>query len=283
MAQDGDVIRCAAPWPGLAAQLVEAMAILGLAPWRPEDLCAAAAAGIDPGDAIPVLAGLATAGVCARSMEDDHWISVQAPAELFRLAAMLRGAEHYRRLRVEANSVELAVTMPMAPSRLEPELGSTPGRPGGYLATSDAFLRVARAAQQRLVVMTPFMDTRGFSWLKSVMHAAPPRAQKALVLRDADRYAVELGVHQNDWIVASAVGVYDYHLPHSHGYGRALPVETFHAKILLADYRLAYVGSANVLGSGDGTSLETGVLVDGAAAQQVARLVDGVLRIARRL
>jgi hypothetical protein len=283
MAQDVDVIRCAAPWPGLAARLVDAIATLGLEPWRPEDVCSAAAIGIDPGDAVPVLAGLATAGLCAKSPVADHWISLQAPAELSRLAVMLRGAEHYRRLRLEANSVELAVTMPMAPSRLEPELGSSPGRPGGYLPTNDAFLRVARAARERLVVMTPFLDSRGFGWLKAVTQAAAPLVQKALVLRDADKYAVELGVHQNDWIVAGAVGVYDYHLPHSHGSGRALPVETFHAKILLADNRLAYVGSANVLGSGDGTSLETGLLVDGAAAQQVTRLVDAVLRVARRL
>lgn len=283
MAQDGDVVRCAAPWPGVAAQLLEAMATLGSGAWRPEVLCAAATAGLDPGDAVAVLAGLATAGVCAQTADHDQWTSLQAPGELARLAVLLRGAEHYRRLRVEANSVELAVTMPMRPSRLEPELGSTPGRPGGYLPTSDAFLRVARAAQLRFVVMTPFLDARGFSWLKGVMQAAAPRAQKLLVLRDADRYAVELGVHQNDWIVTSAIGIYDYNLSHSHGSGRALPVETFHAKILLADSQLAYVGSANILGSGDGTSLETGVLVDGAAAQQVTRLVDGVLRIARRL
>jgi len=174
------------------------MVTFGPDPWRPEDICVVAAAGINPGDAVPVLAGLATAGVCARTAADDRWISVQAPAELTRLAIILRGAEHYRRLRLEATSVEVAVTMPMAPSHLEPELGSTPGRPGGYLPTNEAFLRVARAAQQRFVVMTPFLDTRGFSWLKAVMQAASPGTRKVLVLRDADRYTVELGVHQND-------------------------------------------------------------------------------------
>lgn len=283
MALDADVVRCSAPWPGLAAQLVDAMATFGSEPWRPEDICVVASAGIDPGDAVPVLAGLATVGICAKTLAPDHWISLQAPAELIRLAVILRGADHYRRLRLEAVSVELAVTMPLAPSRLEPELGSTAGRPGGYLPTNDAFLRVARAAQKRLVVMTPFLDARGFGWLKAVMQTASPGTQKVLVLRDADKYAVELGVHQNDWIVGAGIVVCDYHLPHSHDSGRALPVETFHAKILLADNTLAYVGSANVLGSGNGTSLETGVLVDGAAAQQVARLVEAVVRVARPL
>lgn len=72
-------------------------------------------------------------------------------------------------------------------------------------------------------------------------------------------------------------------MAHPPGSERVLPFETFHAKIVLADERLAYVGSANLLGSGDGTTLDAGVLVDGSAAAQVARLVDGVLRVARRI
>jgi phosphatidylserine/phosphatidylglycerophosphate/cardiolipin synthase-like enzyme len=96
------------------------------------------------------------------------------------------------------------------------------------------------------------------------------------------RYAVDLSVHQAQWLRAQGVGVWDYHLPHAAS-ARPLPLETYHAKIVLADERLAYVGSANLLGSGDGTSLEAGVLVGGSAATQVARLVDGVIRIARRI
>ena len=93
---------------------------------------------------------------------------------------------------------------------------------------------------------------------------------------------VDLSVHQAEWLRTQSVGVWDYQLPHPAN-GRLLPLETFHAKIVLADKRLAYVGSANFLGSGDGTSLEAGVLVDGSAAAQVARLIDGVIRIARRI
>ncbi len=280
---DADVVRCAAPWPGLAAQLVEAMAALGDRHWETEHLCVAVAAGLNPGDAAQVLTGLAMAGVCERHTTTEAWSSKLAPTELRRLAELLRGADHYRRLRFDANSVELAVTMPLSPSLLGAQLEPAPGRPGGYLPTAEAFLRVARAAQTRLVVMTPFLDRRGFGWLKEVVETAPPTAQKILVLRDADRYVVDLGVQHAAWLAASAVSVRDYCLSHNHESGRALPVETFHAKIVLADESLAYVGSANVLGTGEGTSLEAGVLVDGRAAAQIARLVAAVLRIARRL
>lgn len=280
---DADVVRCSAPWPGLAAQLIEAMAVLSDEQCETERLCATVAAGLDPGDAVQVLTGLAAAGVCEQHATGDRWSSPLSKTELRRLAELLRGADHYRRLRLDAVSVELAVTMPLSPSLLGAQLGTSPGRPGGYLPTAEAFLRVSRAAQTRLVVMTPFLDRRGFGWLKEVVEAARPPAQKILVLRDADRYVVDLGVQHAAWLAVSAVSVRDYCLSHDHGSGRALPVETFHAKIVLADENLAYVGSANVLGTGEGASLEAGVLVDGRAAAQVARLVAGVLRIARRL
>jgi phosphatidylserine/phosphatidylglycerophosphate/cardiolipin synthase-like enzyme len=79
------------------------------------------------------------------------------------------------------------------------------------------------------------------------------------------------------------VSIRDYHLSHPRSGNRVLPIETFRAKIILADQHLAYVGSANMLGSGDGASLEAGILLDGRGATQVASLVSGVLRIARRL
>ena len=73
MAADADVIRCAAPWPGVAAQIVEGMVVLGPGPWSVDRLYATAVAGVNPGDAEPVLRGLAAAGVCDRAAEDDHW------------------------------------------------------------------------------------------------------------------------------------------------------------------------------------------------------------------
>lgn len=283
MPGDADVVRCASPWPGTAADLLEGLAVLGAGAWAPDRVCSAGAASVAPGDAIPILSGLEAAGICLRSDDGDTWRTDLNRAELLRLATLLRGAEQYRRLRHDAPQLELVVTMPMAPSFLSGQLPDAPGRPGGYLTTSAALVRVAQAAQARLVVMTPFIDSYGFGWLRKVFDAAPQPTSKVLVLRDVEAYAVDLSVHHADWLRAHNVAVLDYHLRHSRQSGRALLRETFHAKIILADERLAYVGSANLLGSGDGTSLEAGVLVDGAAAAQVARLVDGILSVARRL
>lgn len=281
MTSDADVVRCASPWPGRAAQLLEGLAQLGAGAWNAERLCSAAGTSVAPADAVQVLCGLEISGICARGEDGETWSTELSRNELLRLATLLRGAEQFRRLRQDAPQLELVVTMPMPPSYLAAELPERPGRPGGYLPTGAALLRVAQAAQQRVVAMTPFIDSFGFGWLRTVFEASPA-AQKILILRDIERYAVDLSVHQAEWLRAHGVGIWGYHLPHPAG-ARPLPLETFHAKIVLADERLAYVGSANFLGSGDGTSLEAGVLVDGSAAAQVARLVDGVLRIARRI
>jgi hypothetical protein len=283
MPSDADVVRCAAPWPGTAARLLEGLAALGPGTWPLEQICRASASGTDPGHASQVLAGLAATGLCVAAATDDCWLCDYAPTELQRLANVLSGADHFRRMHLNPAAIELAVTMPLVPSYLEKELAATLGRPGGFLTTSAAFSRLAQAASRRLVVMTPFIDAGGFRWLRRVFEATRADCQKILVLRNTDQYTVELGVHNADWLRAMQVSVRDYHLSHAAATGRALPIETFHAKLIVADETLAYVGSANLLYSSEGLSLETGLLVEGGAAIQVATLVDAVLRVARSL
>jgi hypothetical protein len=282
MASDADIVRCAAPWPGTAARLLEGFAALGPGTWPVEKICQASASGTDPGHAAQILAGLSGAGLCTAAA-DDSWFCEYAPAELRRLTQVLGGADHFRRMRLNPVAIEFAVTMPLVPSYLNNELAATLGRPGGFLTTSAAFTRVAQSASRRLVVMSPFIDAGGFRWLRRVFEAAPAECEKIFILRNTDQYTVELGVQNADWLRSLKISVRDYHLAHGAGAGRALPIETFHAKLIVADDALAYVGSANLLSSSESISLETGFLVEGQPAMQVARLVDGVLRIARSL
>jgi hypothetical protein len=283
MSSDAEIVRSAAPWPGTAARLLEGLATLGPGTWSLEQICRASSSGIELGHAAQVLAGLATSGVCETASVEDSWLSRYAPTELLRLAHMLSGADHFRRMRINSAVTEFAITMPMGPSYLEKELPRALGRPGGFLSTTDAFARVAQAASHRLVVMTPFIDAAGFRWVRRVFESTAAQCERILVLRDTDRYTVELGVEHADWLQALLVSVRDYHLSHDAAAGRSLPIETFHAKLVVADKTLAYVGSANLLSASEGVCLETGFLVEGAAAADAARLVDAVLRVARAL
>jgi phosphatidylserine/phosphatidylglycerophosphate/cardiolipin synthase-like enzyme len=131
--------------------------------------------------------------------------------------------------------------------------------------------------------MTPYVDTGGFLWLRRTFETTAPQVERILILREADNYAIELSVQHADWLQAMNISVWDYRLAHDPSSGRQLPFETFHAKILLSDDSLAYVGSANFLGSSEAFTLEAGMLIDGRAVAQIARLIEAVLRVARRI
>jgi len=119
MASDADIVRCAAPWPGTAARLLEGLAALGPGAWSLEQICRASASGIELGRAAQVLTGLAASGICASASAEDSWLCEYAPAELLRIAHVLTGADHFRRMRINPAVTELAITMPLVPSSLE--------------------------------------------------------------------------------------------------------------------------------------------------------------------
>jgi hypothetical protein len=76
-------------------------------------------------------------------------------------------------------------------------------------------------------------------------------------------------------LIAAGIHVLAYNRPTDEGEG----YETFHAKVVLADSCLAYVGSANLLAYAR-SSLELGIVVDGKAAQVVATVVCAIERAA---
>ena len=47
MASDADIVRCAAPWPGTAARLLEGLAAVGPGIWSLEQICRASASGLN--------------------------------------------------------------------------------------------------------------------------------------------------------------------------------------------------------------------------------------------
>src|SRR5712671_1784939 len=108
MTSDADIVRCTAPWPGTAARLLEGLAALGPGTWTVEKICQASASGTEPGHASQVLAGLAAAGLFVAVATHDSWVCEYAPTELQRLAHVLSGADHFRRMRLNPVAIELA-------------------------------------------------------------------------------------------------------------------------------------------------------------------------------
>jgi phosphatidylserine/phosphatidylglycerophosphate/cardiolipin synthase-like enzyme len=141
--------------------------------------------------------------------------------------------------------------------------------------TKDAFLHLARRAQERLVIMTPYIDSSGANWAAHLFERT--RAlNKILVLRGADQ--VRACGSSGDRLLKVANRIYDYTLVESREDGQP-SIETFHAKIVLADGVAAYVGSANFLYRSRETNLECGFLMEGDAVAPVSVLVDALLSV----
>jgi phosphatidylserine/phosphatidylglycerophosphate/cardiolipin synthase-like enzyme len=141
--------------------------------------------------------------------------------------------------------------------------------------TSDAFLHLARRARDRFVIMTPFIDTAGAAWAADIFEATTaPR--KLLVMRNSND--LEACGSQGFRLRSAVQRIYDYTFRHERDDG--LPeIETFHAKIVLADGVAAYVGSANFLYRSREVNLECGFLLEGDAVSPVYVLVNAILSI----
>lgn len=188
------------------------------------------------------------------------------------LSSFLAGAAAMREAAMgEAESIAV-VTLPGAPSAISKVLPSEGPIHASMERTDDEIGRIARSAVTSLTIMSPFVNRGGAEFAMRMFNESQAK-QKTLITRLAGSTGRAVKPLLLD-LATSGVQVLDYMLPAGEGY------ETFHAKVVLADGDLAYVGSAN-LTQYDRHSMELGIIVKGRAARAVAALVRSVERIAR--
>jgi phosphatidylserine/phosphatidylglycerophosphate/cardiolipin synthase-like enzyme len=165
----------------------------------------------------------------------------------------------------------LTVTAPTGPSTL----GAAIRREHPEMVeTADVLRHVALQARERLVFVVPFFDRHGAEMLAELFGQTRAR-ERVLVCRSVEDIR-EAGAGLDAKLAAMGVRVAAYRIAHYAANG-SCTVETFHAKIALADSTCAYVGSANAMRSSLETTMECGFMVRGAAAIQVRELVDLLL------
>jgi phosphatidylserine/phosphatidylglycerophosphate/cardiolipin synthase-like enzyme len=197
-----------------------------------------------------------------------------------RLAFALHAVEHYRSsVHRDATVAQVVLTKPPRPSMLEQKLSALGWRTTELEATEHAFHGMVRAAKRRMVVMTPFFDSTGATWLTELLSNVSPGVERILILRsleDNTRKDYPFGFDAiSQWLKVEGVRVFNYSIPRMDG-GR----ETFHAKAVLCDRSTAYLGSSNVTAASLEHSMEMGVVLDGRAAAGVAEVIDAVLAAA---
>lgn len=197
-----------------------------------------------------------------------------------RLALALHAVEHYRSsVHRDATVAQVVLTKPPRPSMLEQKLSALGWRTTELEATEHAFHGMVRAAKRRMVVMTPFFDSTGATWLTELLSNVSPGVERILILRsleDNTRKDYPFGFDAiSQWLKVEGVRVFNYSIPRMDG-GR----ETFHAKAVLCDRSTAYLGSSNVTAASLEHSMEMGVVLEGRAAAGVAEVIDAVLAAA---
>jgi hypothetical protein len=190
------------------------------------------------------------------------------------LASFLDGAAAMRAIMPDEGMATTVVTMPPSPSVIGAALPATGMAYAALVPTKTTFERLADAAAGSFTIMTPFLNDDGLDFAIDLFRRTRARRRHLIVRRSGTtRASVDRG--WND-LRQLDVDVLSYRLPVAGGY------ETFHAKVLLADQDLAYVGSANMTAFAR-HSMELGILTDGRAARVVASIVRGVERIATPL
>jgi phosphatidylserine/phosphatidylglycerophosphate/cardiolipin synthase-like enzyme len=167
------------------------------------------------------------------------------------------------------------VTLPPEPSHVGRQLQRMAATSFTLTDTKDACLHLARRAQERLVIMTPFIDPSGASWAADIFEATNATT-KILILRGTE-HLMSCGPAA-DRLKKSISHLFDYSLQVVQD-EQPTSIETFHAKIVLADGAAAYVGSANFLYRSREKNLECGFLMEGDAVVPVATLVEALLAI----
>ena len=208
---------------------------------------------------------------------DLRW-QITAPAEAFKELSPLLGAIAFYRQSIhrDETTAKIVLTRPGQPSNLEEALKNLGFATGRLEVTSEAFGDIAASARRRFVVMTPFLDMHGANWLSKLLGNVNVGVKTTLIIRNLTTPSQpsypEGCAALREILMASDTVVLDYAVPRAIGSG----IETFHAKVVLADDDYAYVGSANMNRSSLETSMELGVLVRGEAARAIARVVDAI-------
>jgi len=200
-----------------------------------------------------------------------------------RLAFALNTIQHYAAVvHRDDTRVKVVLTKPPRPSVLERKLADLGWRTADLEATDHAFNGMVRSAQRRVVVLTPFFDIKGASWLRELFGFVTPGVERVLVLRSLEaptRNDYPKGFDTiRPWLIENAVKIFNYSIPRMEGDGR----ETFHAKVVLCDRSCAYLGSSNMNAASLEHSMEMGVVLEGRAAADVAEVVDAVIAAATR-
>ena len=227
-----------------------------------------------------LLGALIQTGTVSQSGHD--FVLAVSAVDAMRYAAVLRGVAYARYRQRDSNQIEITLSPPGHPSRLMeilPRHGFSWTR---LYNTKDCLIELASQAEKRLVIVSPFLDREGMQWIRQLFEATGEKSlERIMIVRARDEAEIEALMSVKDWLAENSVTVLSYAIVHDRAL-RTPMLETFHAKILLADSDKAYIGSANMTRWSRDFSMECGVIIRGPAVKPVATLAEAIMQIGSR-
>src|ERR1019366_1899135 len=224
-----------------------------------------------------VLEALLEAGLLSQVRDG---IALTVPKnDALRHAAVLRGVAYARYRQRDANQVEITLSPPAHPSRLMETLPKQGFSWTRLYDTKDSLIELASQAERRLVIISPFLDREGIEWIGQLFEATAKKSiKRTMIVRGRDQTEADVLRTHDSQLAAWGVDILTYAISHDPAF-RSPAIETFHAKILLADGDKAYVGSANMTRCSRDVSMECGVILRGPSVKPVATLVEAMIKI----
>ena len=179
--------------------------------------------------------------------------------------------------------VEVVLTLPPKPCRLMDFINQDELAFVRVHDTKNVFIDISKKAEKRLVIMTPFLDEEGLGVIINLFQQVKSKdVEKVLIVRSKRKVKVlleklreKIETLYDD--VDLNINVHEY-LFRTEEKGKTA-IETFHAKIIVADNVAAYIGSSNMTWASLSRSMEMGAYVHGQQARTVANIVDSILEM----
>jgi phosphatidylserine/phosphatidylglycerophosphate/cardiolipin synthase-like enzyme len=144
--------------------------------------------------------------------------------------------------------------------------------PGMFEPLHGNILELIRLANDRLVLMSPFLSKRAYKRLRPALHTAADNSADITLITNSLTYD-EMNYNREftsailrDERLSSQTTVYEYINDKTW--------TTFHAKIVIADEVSAYLGTANLTHRGLGDNLELGVIFRDDTVERLSSLVE---------
>lgn len=228
-----------------------------------------------------ILRALHTVGIVSTSSDAQVGLAI-THEEAKSHCSFLRGVAQAQYLQKDANEVEITLSPPMQPSRLMEKLPSAGFGWARLHDTRDSLHSLAKNAEKRLVIMSPFLDEYGMEWAEELFSASSSASAKVLIVRAIDSNSMRALQARRTNLEARGVRLLRYAITHERT-ERESAIESFHAKIILSDSLRAYIGSSNMNRASRDISLECGVTINGPAVRPVVTLVDSIISVASPL